>query len=210
MISSIFKKSIVISLLGHMAAFGIFNITFGSLIPRADRSSVFFWGEFLNNSEVSQERITPSIPAQRQVLFKKPDTTTIDKKGVVLVKQEGPYIKPTFYPQFSPQKTEFIQPQALSLPVVKKNKEIIFHPLIPYGFTLYFKDRQVAHVELLFNTSSADIRRHPVVKRKISSGNLDADLLIMRYISHYLFIQEARIPAGGWQSVKIDLSAKSD
>jgi hypothetical protein len=119
--------------------------------------------------------------------------------------------KPPLVLAFNPGKGAFIKPVSTFLPVRKKEPEIIFHPLLPYSFTLYFKDRQIAHVELLFNiVSNKGLRNAAVIKRKISSGNLEVDLLIMRYIEHYLFIQQARFTPNTWQSVKIDLSAKSD
>jgi len=49
-----------------------------------------------------------------------------------------------------------------------------------------------------------------VIKRKISSGNLEVDLLTMRYIGHYLFIQQKRFTPNNWQTVKIDLSEKEN
>ena len=39
-------------------------------------------------------------------------------------------------------------------------------------------------------------------------GNLEADLVCMRYVSHYLFMQQEKITPGIWHTVKIDLSAK--
>jgi len=90
----------------------------------------------------------------------------------------------------------------------RKEPAIMFYPRLPYHFALYFKDRQTAHIELSFQVTSAGKRNSIMIKRKISSGNLEADLLSMRYISHYLFIQQAKGVANKWQTVKIDLSAK--
>lgn len=80
------------------------------------------------------------------------------------------------------------------------------HPLLPYRFDLYFKDRQQVHIELEFSVTRSDSRNFVSLRRKISSGNLEADLLSMRYIGHYLFIQQARFSAGVWQPVKIEFS----
>ena len=84
------------------------------------------------------------------------------------------------------------------------------HPLLPHDFALYFKDRQIAHVELEFNFVSSRQPAVAVIKRKISSGNLEVDLLSMRYIGHYLFIQQTKFAPNSWRTVKIDLSAKDD
>ncbi len=121
------------------------------------------------------------------------------------------YLKPSIPLAFNTEKEVFkekIAPLAFSLK--RKEPQIIFHPLLPYSFTLYFKDRQVAHVELMFNLSSSGLHNSIEIKRKISSGNLEVDLLSKRYIGHYLFIQQARFTPNRWQSVKIDLSAKND
>ncbi len=80
------------------------------------------------------------------------------------------------------------------------------HPLLPYRFDLYFKDRQQVHIELEFSVTRSDSRNFVSLRRKISSGNLEADLLSMRYIGHYLFIQQARFSLGVWQPVKIEFS----
>jgi hypothetical protein len=93
----------------------------------------------------------------------------------------------------------FVKPQ-------QKESVLVFHPLLPYQLQLYFKDRQTVHIELMFNIISGRENKAIVVKRKISSGNLEADLLSLRYISHYLFIQRARFQPNNWQTVKIDLS----
>jgi len=47
------------------------------------------------------------------------------------------------------------------------------------------------------------------LRRKISSGNLEADLLSMRYIGHYLFIQQEGFASNVWQTVKIEFSPRS-
>jgi len=96
------------------------------------------------------------------------------------------------------------------IPPKRKDSVIIFHPQLPYDFLLYFKDRQEVHIELLFKISRDLEDRSIVIKRKISSGNLEADLLAMRYIDHYLFLQQARLPLDSWRAVKIDLGLKGE
>jgi hypothetical protein len=93
-----------------------------------------------------------------------------------------------------------------ALPRRARPAAIVFHPVLPYSFSLYFKDRQVAHVELIYRLQPEGGQGSIAVKRKISSGNLEVDLLSMRYIRRYLFIQQAA--KNDWQTVKIDLSAK--
>jgi hypothetical protein len=231
MTNSIFKKTFIFSLLGHITVLSIFNLSFGSRIPKIDYTGVSFWGQFLNKSELIQPQPKISTPTSKSLvrgLMRKPDTSVLDKATRGSISPNSFYVpaeagshpmpnnnwreKPPLTLTFSPGKGVFIKSTSAFLPLRKKEPEIIFHPLLPYSFTLYFNDRQIAHVELLFSIISNDkpLRNSAVIKRKISSGNLEADLLIMRYIEHYLFIQQARFTPNSWQSVKIDLSGKSD
>ena len=213
MTNSIFKKTLIFSLLGHITVLSIFNLSFGSRIPKIDYTRVSFWGQFLNKSEFlqPQPKISPTPKSLVWGATRKPDTSLLDKAGSRPIPNNNWREKPPLILTFNPEKGLFIKSTSTFLPLRKKEPEIIFHPLLPYSFTLYFKDRQIAHVELLFNiVSNKALRNAAVIKRKISSGNLEVDLLIMRYIEHYLFIQQARFTPNSWQSVKIDLSAKSD
>ncbi|HOW42668.1 MAG TPA: hypothetical protein PLF03_03285 [Candidatus Omnitrophota bacterium] len=83
---------------------------------------------------------------------------------------------------------------------------LLFHPLLPYQLQLYFKDRQDVHIELQFKIHETLNRNAIEIKRKVSSGNIEADLLSLRYISHYLFIQKGGFQTNRWHPVKIDLS----
>ncbi len=214
MTTQIFKSALVISLLGHLTVFSLFSFSFGYKIPKTDYTGVSFWGQFLNKSEFLQPQPKISTPTPKSLvrgLMRKPDTSVLDKAGSRPIPNNNWREKPPLTLTFNLRKEVFIKSTSTFLPLRKKEPEIIFHPLLPYSFTLYFKDRQIAHVELSFNiVSNKALRNAAVIKRKISSGNLEVDLLIMRYIEHYLFIQQARFTPNTWQSVKIDLSAKSD
>jgi hypothetical protein len=187
-------------------------------MPRLDCSRVSFWGQILNlekpllrgaaliNSP-NQNKITPV----KTFFLSKSGISVLDKVTRDSSFVSGYYLKPPLSLAFNTEK----QPLFYKLnPVLfssrKREPMIIFHPLLPHDFTLYFKDRQVAHVELMFNIVSTGKRNSITMKRKISSGNLEVDLLSMRYIGRYLFIQQARFTPNNWQSVKIDLSAKND
>jgi hypothetical protein len=215
--SPLLKKSIFISLLSHVTVFGIFSFSFGNKIPPADYTYVFFLGQLLHGSQVKP-------PAKLETNLKK--GLNLDKNNIkyifsrnsdtVLLNKivsDSPYkykyyLKPPFNLTFSEGKGFFMpRPLILQLPL-KKEQTIIFHPLLPFSFPLYFKDRQVAHVELMFKIVPAGLKNSILVKRKISSGNLEVDLLSMRYIGHYLFIQQQNFIPNSWQIVKIDLSEK--
>lgn len=200
------RKSIIISLLGHLALFTIFGLSFGTVIPRANFTPVSFWGAVLGGSQVMPRR-QPFQAARLNFLTLKSQAQLLNKVSTAQAPAAGYYLKPPITAIFNSKK---ITPagSALILPPVLEKKEpaLFFHPVLPYGFGLYFKDRQVAHVEIMFNIEHKDLRNSVAVKRKISSGNLEADLLCMRYIGHYLFIEQARFAPDNWQTVKIDLT----
>lgn len=121
------------------------------------------------------------------------------------------YFKPQAALAYNADKEAFIlKPDPPKLFLTRKEPAIIFHPVLPYDFTLYFKDRQVAHVELMYKVMPQLEGITAMVKRKISSGNLEVDLLSLRYINRYLFMQHTGIIAVDWRTVKIDLSKKND
>jgi hypothetical protein len=97
-------------------------------------------------------------------------------------------------------------PAAPAAFMIKKDPGVMIHPLLPYELQLYFQDRQSVHLELMFMITSNRSKKFIVIKRKISSGNLDADLLCTRYLGHYLFIDQDRFAVNTWQTVRIDLS----
>jgi hypothetical protein len=218
------RKTVVISLLGHLTIFSIFTLSFGSSIPKADFADVSFWGAVLGGSQVS----APVRPLYKTTLspspfiIKKPQTKVLDKSSLTKIPLSGYYFpaqagsrpilsdwreKPHSESPLKTEKRNYLK-ALFSLPEFPEKKEpmILFHPLLPRSFSLYFKDRQVAHVELMFNIEPAGLRNSIAVKRGISSGNLEVDLLCMRYIGRYLFIEQARFTPNKWQTVKIDLS----
>lgn len=204
----VLSKAIFISLLGHIAFFSIFSLSFGNRIPKSDYTCVSFWGQFLRSSQVSPPSLGGASLSIKEFFIRKPDTLALDK-----ITRESPlptsyYLKPPLSLVSHTEKETFIKKSLPLLFSSRREPTIIFHPLLPYDFTLYFKDRQVAHVELMFNILSGPIRNSIVIKRKISAGNLEVDLLVMRYIGHYLFIQKTCFTPNNWQTVKIDLSAK--
>ena len=215
MMATIFRKTIFVSLLSHIAIFSIFSFSLGNRVPQAHYTSASYFGQFLRNYQVKPLPATASnIKYTRRPfrdesgLFMGPWPPAKQVRYLVLSDWRE---KPQLHLAFNTQKlvfTEKLQPLLFSL---KRNEPaIIFHPLLPYSFVLYFKDRQIAHVELMFRINSSGPRNSIAVKRKISSGNLEVDLLTTRYIGHYLFIQKASFAPNDWQVVKVDLSAKND
>jgi len=206
------RKPALISIAAHVTLFGIFSFSFGNKVPAADYAPIYFWGQLLHGSQVMPAALIP-LPKTRNdtAILRKADTRALDKSDRDIGQLPRHYLKPSAGSILQTEKELFVE--KLNLPVLSlKRKEpmILLHPVLPYDFVLYFKDRQIAHVELVFNISSGDKHNTITIKRKISSGNLEVDLLSSRYISHYLFIQQSRFPMDTWQNVKIDLSAKND
>jgi hypothetical protein len=210
MMNLILKKTILISLLGHITFFGIFSFSFGYRMPKADYSSIVFWGQLLQNSQVA----VPIIYGKdlKSLNFRERlGSLPTDNKLKHYNLQSKYYLKPQVTITIDSGKELFVEQAKTPLIFTRKRKPvIIFHPLLPYGFTLYFRDRQLAHVELMFLALSTGQGNSITVKRKISSGNLEVDLLSIRYIERYLFMQRANFASPNWQTVKIDLSAKND
>ncbi|MEK6727652.1 MAG: hypothetical protein AABY28_03120 [Candidatus Omnitrophota bacterium] len=205
------KKSVFISLLGHLTVLGIFSFSFGVRLPQAQYTNISFWGQLLQGYQFSSNTTVIS-PAHSVIFFnRKPDTKELDKISKVVIMTQRNYFKPQAALAYNTDKEAFIlKPDPPKLFLTGKEPAIIFHPILPYDFTLYFKDRQVAHVELMYKVMPQLEGITAMIKRKISSGNLEVDLLSLRYISRYLFMQHKGIIAVDWRTVKIDLSKKND
>ncbi|HTZ10935.1 MAG TPA: hypothetical protein VMD04_00950 [Candidatus Margulisiibacteriota bacterium] len=175
-------------------------------MPSVDYGSVFFWGQVFLPPQLNQKPLPASLsPGLRSdIIPALPDTRAY-------LSTATNHIKPHLSSGFGFEKAIFAGMKVPDYFIPNKREQaIVFHPLLPYNFNLYFRDRQIAHVELAFNIISSGERNSIVVKRKISSGNLEVDLLTMRYIEYYLFIQQSRFPLNKWQIARIDLSAKND
>ncbi len=208
MINPIFRQTVLISLLGHLAVFNLFSFSFGSRITKANYSSVSFLGDYLNPISLMQGY---PLKQARYILREKPDTSKL-KSVVQDYSQFDYYTKPAVASVLGIEKAVTADNVPLTqFSPKRKESTVMFYPALPYDFLLYFKDRQVVHIELMFNIISEPNKGNYIaVKRKISSGNLEADLLSMRYINRYLFIQQFNYPSDKWQSVKIELGPKKN
>ena len=206
--SSQLKKTVFISAVGHIALFGIFSFSLGYRMPKIGYVPLTFWGAVLKDPEIRASQYRLSAPP-KEAFLKKLDTAVLDRQDKGLFLPQKLFLKPQSASLFNSEKIAFLEPPAQSPPILKRNEPaIVLHPLLPYGFALYFNDRQVAHMELAFRIEPLGQRNSITLKRKISSGNLEVDLLSMRYIWHYLFIQQGKFSPNSWQTVKIDLSEK--
>ncbi len=196
------RRTLLISLAGHLVLFGLFGISFGKKLPQISLPHVFFWGRYAPAQGVIDRR-----PAPGPVV----DSWLIPGAGGSRDFSFGPAAprKPAAFPFI--RKENFREQESGPPPAPKRSEDsITLHPVLPYGLTLYFKDREVAHVELAFRIVPRGLRNPVEITRKISSGNLDADLVTMRHMTHFLFIQQRSFAPNTWQGVKIDLSTRGE
>ena len=188
--------------------FGLFSFSFNQNSLGNRDPALVFWGQILPRAALDFQ---PLIQASGPGISPKLDTVLSKKNSPGSALSLNYSLKPKVELPFNIEKLSFIPPDIIpEVFLQKKDSPIMFHPLLPYQLQLYFKDRQAVHIELMFNIVSQSGKNSILIKRKISSGNPEADLLSSRNINHYLFIQQARFPRDSWQTVKIDLSPKND
>lgn len=206
---SVFKKSILISTFCHFTVFGLFSFSSGTRLSQLNYPPVSFFGGILGNYAFTAGA-RPDTLDTKKAFFNRVNAVPLGRDS------QAPsvgayYLKPPVNLAFRENKETALRravPAFSGLP--KKESVVMFYPQLPYHFLLYFKDRQTVHIELAFNIISNTNATSIEIKRKISSGNLEADLLAIRYLSHYLFVQQTGLPLNTWQSVKIELSPKND
>ncbi|MGA2775454.1 MAG: hypothetical protein ABSE81_05275 [Candidatus Omnitrophota bacterium] len=202
MTGTAFKRILGLSLLFHFTLFSLFSFSLKGRITNFDYTSFYFFGRLF----------TPgSLIIQSNFKLVKPKSSFFHTISPEPLLPAPPYYRPALASGFLTEKESL--PGSFNLAAVapkRKPPEIIFHPVLPYGFPLYFNDRQVAHVELKFSIDDTDNPSYIKIKRSISSGNLEVDLLTMRYIQRHLFIERLKFKPASWQTVKIDLSERND
>ncbi|MDD4894420.1 MAG: hypothetical protein PHW54_03805 [Candidatus Omnitrophica bacterium] len=207
MTNTFFRQAIVISFLGHITLFGMFSFSFGPKPAELNTSGISFLGAILRSADFMNSRY--SYLKNRMGAFNaKSGILALDKINRDSFLAQDNYSKPQFLVSSNQEKMIF-PPAITAAPVItaRARQPIMFYPNLPYHFALYFKDRQAVHIELDFQVALGEKRNSILVKRNISSGNLEADLLSMRYISRYIFIEQKGYAPNKWQTVKIDLSA---
>ncbi|MFH1577731.1 MAG: hypothetical protein ABIC18_01495 [Candidatus Omnitrophota bacterium] len=195
------RFALIVSLFWHILMFGSVEFTFGKqIIARPfDLTKIFFLGPVLdriniegdadNQAEELSMQIPPNLLRQKtsEAYRLIPKSNLLKKPAVSrLIDIKAVYFQP-------------VQP----IETKKADSSIIFYPPLPYHFLLYFSDRQAAHMEVSFYVS--DKGTIAGLKRKISSGNPEVDLLIMRNLNHFLNLCKTNFSPNSWQTVKIDL-----
>jgi len=202
----IFRRTLFLSLVSHITLFSIFSFSFGNRLPAVDFASVSFWGQILTRADLASFR-----PRQaRGTKLTRPEVNAralgkVQKETAV--EKEGFYIKPACSLREASQKLLLAPEINFPKPAPPaKTSVVMFHPLLPYNFLLYFAGRQAVHIELMYKNAPTVSANTLMLKRRISSGNLEADLFVMRYFSHYLFVEQPNLAKSTWQTVKVDLS----
>ncbi len=211
------KFTIFISLFCHIFCFSSVKLTFGKRIDAEDSYNfynVFFLGPIFTKSDYTRDSIKRSNFASgtsRVVFLCRTNALGTLSKAQGLTQVPQPYLihlsksefnKPSL-PNLRDDKILYLEPSP-TLKLKKGESSIMFYPSMPYHFLLYFKDRQTAHMEVAFCISPKG--RIDVIKRKISSGNPEVDLLIMRNLTHFLNLCKANFTSGSSRVVKIDLT----
>lgn len=218
--NGIIKKPLFVSLFVHLFLFSIVSVSLNPPGYSRHGISLSYLGTSVSPGSYTHAPVHASTNSEGALIpfFGAEEIKALYQagKGLLQARRKNMladyYLKPNLARGFTMAKSSYSekigQPYFLAQ---QKTPVFIFHPILPEGFNLYFKDWQSAHVELAYQISMADGSRIlPVVKRKISSGNLEVDLLCKRYIANYLFAQRLSSGSSGWQVVKIDLSGKDD
>jgi hypothetical protein len=205
--SQTLRAALFVSLSWHFLFFGVFEPTFVSKVNLPSLDRVAFLGSMLQDRDFLNS-FEKNLIADRRVVNLKTVYPVNKGEGFISPSLQGA-VKPPVYLSASQDKKILLPSRADNLVYAHKEKPpLTFYPALPYSFLFYFKDRQIAHIEFTFYVS--DTGKISLVKRKVSSGNLDTDLLAYRYITHCLFLQEGRFPVNTWQTVKIDLTRKEN
>ncbi|MBM3244226.1 MAG: hypothetical protein FJZ15_00335 [Candidatus Omnitrophica bacterium] len=207
MITRSLKNSFLISLMGHFTVFGLFGFSFGERIIPYKQANVAFWGGVLKNYDLAPETTLIRRAARKSFFVPPAEVPSVENTESQEFKPAASFVKPPVSLIREGQQKVTLKNDILGPVFLAKRKKpvVMFYPELPYDFNLYFKDRQVAHIELEYIAFSPDKNKSVLVRRKASSGNLEVDLFCMHYIEQYLSIQKYASSDNIWQTVKIEL-----
>ncbi|MDD4909974.1 MAG: hypothetical protein PHR44_04755 [Candidatus Omnitrophica bacterium] len=201
--SGTLRLGLFISLLWHGLCPLIFDTSFKKAYF-AKQEPVVFLGSILSRYSPEPKAAVSSPQGRRLSSHRLPALDSIMENNLLAVLGDKPRIQP---PSYLPRLESALNPVDTDEFFKERRgyqKALFFHPRIPYHFLLYFKDRASVHIELEFFLSAKGDALE--VRRRVSSGNLDADLLVWRHINHWLFLRREQLPRNLWQTVKIDLA----
>ena len=210
------RFTLIVSLFLHILCFKNIEFTFGKKAAGegAEFSKIFFLGPILQQADYNfpptkDTDYSLNKSHTKDMLTRLERSTLISRGFLAGLRLEsapsyelGPRFKKP--PLVNLVDNKVIYLEALSLPLKKAESSIMFNPPMPYHFLLYFKDQHTAHMEISFYISSKG--KIAGIRRKISSGNPEVDLLVMRNFTHFLNLCKSNFGLDFWQTVKIDLS----
>jgi hypothetical protein len=212
------RIAVIASLFCHILMFNNIELTFGKNASGKNSkfSEIFFLGSILRDvnyypqspAEIKDaaDRLNTRIFSEMLTPLEKDIPTKVglpvEKEPLMGIRAKPSSNKPLLANLVDKKSTYFrtIAP----LKIKKTDSSIMFYPPMPYHFLLYFKNRQTAHMEVAFYISPKG--KVLGLKRKISSGNPEVDLLVMRNLIHFLNLCKSNLALGSWQTVRIDLS----
>ncbi|MBL7081974.1 MAG: hypothetical protein ISS44_05365 [Candidatus Omnitrophica bacterium] len=199
------KSAVFISLIWHIFCFNSLEFTFNHKQIKGDLefSKIFFLGSILQRIDYRPKSLSRVTSGPQ--FFRSTIKSSTGKEVMLrpFISQPSSEFKKPHPVNLTDHKIGYFP--LLSAPEIKKvDSSIMFYPPMPYHFLLYFKDRQTAHMEVAFYISPKG--KVAKIRRKISSGNPEVDLLVMRNLVHFLNLCKSNFALGSWQTVKIDLS----
>ncbi|NLE91336.1 MAG: hypothetical protein GX598_02165 [Elusimicrobia bacterium] len=201
-----------ISLAVHLIALSLFSVSFlysGSRARQSGYPYVFFGAGLLEHYDLDGTAPAggPAVrfPAAK-LKFRVPCPSGPAGNRPRFFSDRNPLLSAA--PSMAADKVSAVIPSDAAVFRRTENKPLSMYPLLPAYFPLYFKDREKAHIELLFRIApSAGGRAEYIeVKRKTSCGNLEADLIALRQVAYYLFLQRRYFQGGRWHNVEVDFS----
>jgi len=199
------KFALIVSLACHVVCFRGVDFTFGKKLDAQSLKAfkIFFLGSILggedslqseSDSPVGMDKLTQRLFLNMLQVQPLPgyeftsQKQAPEKLSLMKLTQE----KISYYKPCAPAQRKEIEPS------------VMFYPSMPYHFLLYFKDRQTAYMEVDYYISAHG--KVMGIKRRVSSGNPEVDLLIMRNLVQFLELYKSNLVLDSWQTVKIDLS----
>ena len=210
------RNALFISLIWHILCAGVIDPTLGKVLDDVHFPEVFFLGSILDSHDLvflskkeRGDRQAKDPLYSRINLFNFKTSVLSERKGESfssLIK----YKRPLFNLNYHPEEKIITRPilDHSILDEYNKGSSLVFYPRLPYSFLIYFKDRQKAHIEFSFFISKEGVITF--IDRKITSGNLEVDLLASRYINRHLNLIKGQFLTNTWQTVKIDLTRRDD
>jgi len=202
----------LISLTAHLLALSVFSVSLNRASV-VDYPYIFFGAGLLDPADfdisVTGECRKRAVPAKR-FKFRIPSASGRAEESF-RPGQDSAVLKPEALP-VRPARIQFSLPERSESPHIGVNQPLLMYPMLPAYLPLYFKDREKAHIGLSFRImpASPDGKDYIEIKRKITCGNPEVDLIVLRQVEYYLLLQRRYFQGARWHNVNIDFSPSYD